>query len=47
MLMDINESSPQNYAILEGWSTPGDYGWRVIGATPRTGTFITKTQARR
>ena len=47
MLMDINESSPQNYPLLEGWNTPGDYGWRVIGVTPRTGSFVTKVQVRR
>lgn len=45
MLMDINESSPQNYPLLEGWNVPGDYGWRVIGATPRNGA--TKVQVRR
>ena len=47
MLMDINEASPQNYPLLEGWAVPGDYGWRVIGATPRTGSFVTKTQVSR
>ena len=47
MLMDINESSPQNYPLMEGWNVPGDYGWRVIGVSPRTGTFLTKTQVRR
>ena len=44
MLMDINESSPQNYALLEGWTVPGDYGWRVISSTARTGRFVTRTQ---
>jgi hypothetical protein len=39
MLMDINESSPQNYPLLEGWNVPGDYGWRVIAATPRHGAM--------
>ena len=47
MLMDINESSPQNYPLLEGWSVPGDYGWRVIAATPRNGTHVTKIRVRR
>lgn len=47
MLMDINESSPQNYRLLEGWNVPGDYGWRVIAATPRTGTHITKVRVGR
>ena len=47
VLMDINESSPQNYPLLEGWNTPGDFGWRIINVTPRTGTFVTKVQARR
>ena len=47
MLMDINESSPQNYALLEGWNTPGDFGWRIINVKTGTGTFVTKIQSGR
>jgi hypothetical protein len=44
MLMDINEASPQSYPMLEGWNVPGDYGWRVIGVTPRTGALVTRVK---
>ena len=47
VLMDINEASPQNYPLFEGWNTPGDFGWRIIRVTPRTGTLVTKVQARK
>src|SRR5688500_18573229 len=30
MLMDIDEGSLHNMAVLEGWNVPGDYGWEVI-----------------
>jgi len=42
MIMDIDESSPQSYPLLEGWTVPGDYGWRVINATPRGGAVVTR-----
>lgn len=42
MIMDVDESSPQNYPLLEGWTVPGNYGWRVISVTPRGGAFVTK-----
>lgn len=42
MIMDIDESSPQSYPMLEGWAVPGDYGWRVISATPRGGAAVTR-----
>jgi len=35
MLMEPNEAS-QNCPVLEGWIVPGDFGWRVIGATTRS-----------
>ncbi len=31
MLMKSNDA----YPVLEGWNVPGDFGWRVIGATTR------------
>lgn len=34
MIMDTDEGSPQNLAVLEGWNVPGDYGWEVITVTP-------------
>ena len=42
MIMDVDESSPQNYPQLEGWTVPGNYGWRVISVTPRGSAFVTK-----
>ena len=42
--MEINEASPQTYPMLEGWTVPGDYGWRVISVTPRTGGFVTRVK---
>jgi hypothetical protein len=46
MLMEPDEASPQNYPVLEGWNTPGDYGWEVIGVTPKSGVSA-RYQARR
>jgi hypothetical protein len=34
MIMDLDEASSQNLAVLEGWNIPGDYGWEVIAVTP-------------
>jgi hypothetical protein len=42
LIIDVDESSPQNYPQLEGWTVPGNYGWRVISVTPRGGAFVTK-----
>jgi len=47
MLMEIDEGSPDNYPMLQGWNVPGDFGWRVIGVTPRTNSSLTKVQVRR
>ena len=47
MLMETDEASAQNYPVLEGWNTPGDYGWRVIEITPRSGAFSAGVQVRR
>lgn len=42
MIMDIDESSAQSYPLLEGWTLPGDCGWRVINATPQGGALVTR-----
>lgn len=47
LLMEPDEGSPQIYPMLEGWNVPGDYGWRVIGVTPRTGALSVNVQTRR
>jgi len=46
MLMEPDESSPQNTPVLEGWNTPGDYGWEVIRVTPKESAIV-KIQSRR
>ena len=35
MILDIDEGSIGNYAVLEGWNVPGEWGWEVVSATPR------------
>ena len=45
MLMEPDEASPQNYAVLEGWNVPGDFGWEVIGVTPRKDALRAQVQA--
>lgn len=47
MLMPVDETSPQMYAKLEGWNTPGDYGWRVIEVTPHTKAINAQIHASR
>ena len=34
MIMDIDEGSPNNLAVLEGWNVSGDYGWEITTVTP-------------
>ena len=46
MLIEPDESSPQNTQVLEGWNTPGDYGWEVIRVTPKQSEVV-KIQSRR
>lgn len=36
LLMDTDESSPQNYAVLEGWNVPGKDGWEMIATVTRS-----------
>jgi len=40
MLMEPDESSPQLTPVLEGWNVPGDYGWEVIGVTPKHSSVV-------
>jgi hypothetical protein len=35
LLMDVDESWPQRYPTLEGFTIPGDDGWEVIGGVSR------------
>ena len=44
MLMDLDEASSQNYDVLEGWNTPGDYGWRVIRITPKSTAYSVRVR---
>ena len=46
LLLDSDESSPQNYPVLEGWNVPGSDGWEVI-ATTTSHRALAKLQARR
>src|SRR5262245_48886370 len=46
MLMEPDESSPQNTPVLEGWNVPGDYGWEVMRVTPKH-SEIGKVQTKR
>jgi hypothetical protein len=46
MLMDIDESSVQNYAVLEGWNVPGEDGFEVISVVSRRGPVVARYQAR-
>ncbi|HJZ68792.1 MAG TPA: hypothetical protein VKF81_11765 [Blastocatellia bacterium] len=32
LIMETDESSPQNYPLVEGWTVPGEDGWQVISA---------------
>jgi hypothetical protein len=47
MLLETDETSPQNYMVLEGWNVPGDYGWRVIGVTPRSELLNSRLKVRK
>ena len=40
MLIEPDESSPQNTQVLEGWNTPGDYGWEVVRVTPKQSEIV-------
>jgi hypothetical protein len=47
MIMDTDEGSPDNLAVLEGWNVPGDYGWEVIAVTPSKHLLNSRLQVRR
>jgi len=47
MIMDIDEASSQNLAVLEGWNVPGDYGWKVIAVTPSKHLLNSRLYTRR
>ena len=47
MIMDIDEASSQNLAVLEGWNVPGDYGWEVIAVTPSKHLLNSRIYTRR
>jgi hypothetical protein len=38
ILTDIDERSPQNYTVLEGFNIPGESGWEVISGVTRRGS---------
>ena len=35
LLMETDETSPQTYAVLEGWNVPGKDGWEMISTVTR------------
>ena len=47
MIMDIDEASSQNLAVLEGWNVPGDYGWEVTAVTPSKHLLNSRIYTRR
>jgi hypothetical protein len=47
LMMDTDEGSPDNLAVLEGWNVPGDYGWEVIAVTPSKHLLNSRLQVRR
>lgn len=47
MIMDTDEASSQNLAILEGWNVPGDYGWEITTVTPSKHLLNSRVYTRR
>lgn len=47
IIMETDESSPQNYPLVEGWTVPGEDGWQVISAVTSRRSTIARYQARR
>lgn len=48
LLMDVNESSPLNNPVIEGWTIPGEDGWEMIAAVTGHGEGLSsKYQAKR
>lgn len=44
MLMDIDEGSPQNYPVLEGWNVPGEDGFEVISVVAKHRRALTRSR---
>lgn len=36
LMMETDESSPENYAVLQGWTIPGKDGWEMISTVTRS-----------
>jgi len=47
LIMETDESSPQNYPLVEGWTVPGEDGWQVISAITSRRVTLARYRARR
>jgi hypothetical protein len=47
IIMETDESSSQNYPLIEGWTVSGEDGWQVISAVTSRRSTIARYQAKR
>ena len=42
MFLEMDEESPDNHPVLQGWAIPGTDGWEVIGVVEKKTGVLTK-----